>query len=394
MHLAYLNPVGVVGGAERVLLAAVRQVKRLRPAWRVSALLMANGPLVGELQMRGAEVVVVPMPPALAGVGDTQLRRGGKLGLLGSILRGMPAGVGFARTLRARLRELHPTLVHSHGLKTHLLAAVARPRGVPVVWHVHDFYSHRPVVGKLLRRLRDGVVRAVAISEAVAKDATSVLPGLPISTVPNAVDLAQFAPGTGQDLDALAGLPAADVPRVGLVATYANWKGHGVFLDAFAKLTGPARAYIVGGPIYATAGSQVSRAELEAQAARRGLTGRVGFVPFLANPAAAYRSLDVVVHASTRAEPFGLTVAEAMACGRAVIVSADGGAKELFTDGLDALGHPPGDVDALAAAMQRLLNDPALRQSLGDAARHTAEAKFDENRFGDDLIRVYEGLHV
>ena len=64
----------------------------------------------------------------------------------------------------------------------------------------------------------------------------------------------------------------------------------------------------------------------------------VGFVPFVEDPVPVYRALDVVLHASTQPEPFGLTVVEAMACGRAVVVSAAGGAAELFTDGVDALG--------------------------------------------------------
>ena len=82
------------------------------------------------------------------------------------------------------------------------------------------------------------------------------------------------------DLDALAGLPPAGdgVTRVGLVATFARWKGHATFLDALAQLPEslPVRGYVVGGPVYETAGSQVSLDELRALARRSGLDGRVG----------------------------------------------------------------------------------------------------------------------
>ncbi len=168
--------------------------------------------------------------------------------------------------------------------------------------------------------------------------------------MPNAVDTDHFAPAEhdGAELDRLAGLEPAGpgVVRVGLVATYANWKGHDVFLDALARLpaTGPpVRGYIVGGPIYATAGSQFTRDELEQRAAANGLAGRFGFVPFQTDPADVYRMLDVAVHASTRPEPFGLTIAEAMSCGKPVVVSAAGGAAELFTPEYDGLGHTPGE---------------------------------------------------
>src|SRR5205085_8086358 len=143
------------------------------------------------------------------------------------------------------------------------------------------------------------------------------------------------------------GLPRA-VPgtlRVGLVATYARWKGQEVFLDAAGRLAAgrpelPVRFYVVGGPVYQTRGSQFSEGELRRLAAQRGLADRVGFVGFREDTAPVYRALDVVVHASTRPEPFGLTVVEAMACGRPVIVSRAGGAAELFTPGYDGGGGP------------------------------------------------------
>jgi glycosyltransferase involved in cell wall biosynthesis len=80
------------------------------------------------------------------------------------------------------------------------------------------------------------------------------------------------------------------------------------------------------------------------------------------------RALDVVVHASTSPEPFGLVIAEAMACERPVIVSVAGGAAEIVTLGVDALGHHPGDAEGLAARMTELAIDPALRRRLGSAA--------------------------
>ena len=85
--------------------------------------------------------------------------------------------------------------------------------------------------------------------------------------------------------------------------------------------------------MYDTAGSQHTMEELQALADGLGLGGRVGFTGFLP-PAPAMRALDVVVHASTRPEPFGLVIAEAMACGRAVITSAAGGAAELVDAGV------------------------------------------------------------
>jgi glycosyltransferase involved in cell wall biosynthesis len=175
--------------------------------------------------------------------------------------------------------------------------------------------------------------------------------------------------------------------RVGLVATYANWKGHGVFLDALARVPG-VRGYIVGGPIYTTVGSQVTRAGLEARAEQLQLNGRIGFVPFQSDPRGVYRMLDVVVNASTRPEAFGLTIAEAMSCGRAVIASETAGVGEVFQPQFDAWTCTSNDPASLAHAIDRLARNPQMRSQLGRNARLTACECFGVERFDREFAAV------
>lgn len=396
MRVLFLSPVGTLGGAERVLLTAVAGLRRAEPEWPVGVLALADGPLLEQVRALGATAEAVPLPTILARLGDSQLRRGGKLALAARGLLAGPAAAGYVTRLRAAVRRAAPDVVHSNGIKTHLLSRLVVPARVPVVWHLHDFYALRPVAAGLLRRACGRVRAGVAISNAVAADAAKALPGMPVTTVPNAVNLGRFAPGPGDALDALAALAPAppETIRVGLVATYARWKGHLTLLDAVATLARgepglPVRWYVVGGPVYAT-GAQFTEAELRAAASARGVGDRVGFVPFRPNPAGVYNALDVVVHASTLPEPFGLTVAEAMACGRAVVVSAAGGAAELFADGHDAVGVAPGDAAGLATAVSRLVRDRKLREQLGAAARRTAVDRFSDAAYGVSLAAVYK----
>jgi glycosyltransferase involved in cell wall biosynthesis len=98
--------------------------------------------------------------------------------------------------------------------------------------------------------------------------------GLPIHSISNSVDLGRFSPdGATLDLDARCGLPpsGAGVVRVGLVSTFARWKGHHLFLEAVGRLPPSlnVRAYVIGGPVYATENSEVSLEELRTAAARR-----------------------------------------------------------------------------------------------------------------------------
>ena len=103
--------------------------------------------------------------------------------------------------------------------------------------------------------------------------------GVPAKIVKNAVDLNRFSPGSGEDLDVLAGLPPAGIytVRVGLVATYAKWKGHLTFLDAALLLAKsdpvlPVRWFIIGGPIYQTTAQFSDMEASETAVSDRGLS--------------------------------------------------------------------------------------------------------------------------
>jgi glycosyltransferase involved in cell wall biosynthesis len=179
-----------------------------------------------------------------------------------------------------------------------------------------------------------------------------------------------------------------------MVGTFARWKGHGVLLHALARLPRATafRAFVIGAPVYETDASQYSQEALAAEVDRLGLAGRVGFCGFVDRPERALRALDIVVHASTSPEPFGLVIVEAMACGRAVIASAAGGAAEIIETEQNALGCAPGDVDALAAHLMRLIDDAPLRARLGEGGRATAERRFGAARLARDLVPVYRRI--
>src|SRR5262249_19703569 len=127
-------------------------------------------------------------------------------------------------------------------------------------------------------------------------------------------------------------------------------------------------------------------------AARLGVDGRVGFVPFQERVDVVYRALDVVVHASTRPEPFGLTIAEAMACGRPLIAARAGGAAALFEDGVEAVGLPEVSASTLAKAISGLLADPQRREALCAAARAGAVARHSSERFAAGVLEVYRSV--
>jgi len=396
MRIAFLSVSAEMGGSETCLVQLVRAIRASDAAAMLHVVLPRSGPLEHAAREAGCDTHVLPMPASLARFGESGTR--GFARTSAALLGAAVAARGYRRDLRDTLSAIAPDIVHSNGFKFHVLASRARPRTAALVWHLHEFVSPRPLTCRLLRHHVGSVDAIVANSVSVAQDASAALhPGVPVERIYNGIDLAEFAPaGDVADLDALAGAPPLPrgALRVGLVGTFGRWKGHEVFLRALARLQAstPLRGYIVGDALYETAGSQYSRQELERLAGALGIRAQVAFTGYVPRTAPVLRALDVVVHASTQPEPFGLVIAEAMACGRAVIASAAGGAAELVGEGCDALTHAPGDVDGLASALGRLAGDAALRARLGTAARATAEARFDAARFGAAFLDLYGRL--
>lgn len=394
MHVVFLSVSSEFGGSEAVLCEVVRGMRRRHPDWTLTAVLPRDGVLEPRLRAAGADVRVLPIPPALLRLGEstgaTPLARGtGLLSAAASL-------GGYTRRLRTLLEELAPDIIHSNGIKLHVLAARARPSCTPLVWHIHEYVGRRSLTRRLLRRHRHAVSLAVTNSKSVERDlAQAIGPDVPIRTIYNAVDLDTFSPaGRVADLDANIAPPPSGTVRIGLVATFGRWKGHEVFLRAIARLgaSRPIRAYVVGGAVYDTSGSQYTREELQALARELQLGDRAAFTGVADPVAPVLRALDIVVHASTQPEPFGLVIAEAMACGRTVVVSAGGGAAEIVQPDRDALVHASGDVDGLASVLLRAIDDPALRARLGTAARESAVARFDAARFAREFDEVYQSL--
>ena len=403
MHIVFLNTAGQIGGAERSLLDLIFSLRQAQPDWQFTVIAGETGPFSNACEEIGAHALAMDMPSDLARLGDFALSGASGRKQFRAVLAGRLALSGFSALrygcrLRRLLSDLKPDLVHTNGLKMHLFGGWATPLYVPLVWHIHDYVSPRPVMVRLLRMSIRRCDAAVVNSESVGKDFQLALaPRIPIHTVSNGIDLKEFsADGPKLDLDAACQLPPSkeELVRIGLVGTFGKHKGHQTFLEALALLPSDLafRAYVVGGPLYRTDASQWSLADLKNHASRLGLSKRVGFTGFVSKPAAAMRSLDIVVHATTQPEPFGLVIAEAMACRRALTASRAGGAMEVFCEGVNALGHSPGDVQDLAGAIVRLASDSNLRRTLGDAGRRTAERYFNRERLGGQLISIYRSL--
>jgi N-acetyl-alpha-D-glucosaminyl L-malate synthase BshA len=199
---------------------------------------------------------------------------------------------------------------------------------------------------------------------------------LVIDVVPNFVDVARFSP--------VAAAPAA-VPVVVHVSNFRPLKRVEDVVRVFARVRAarPVRLRLVGeGPtreaVLALAASLGVAADVEWLGEREDL-------PALLAGAAAF----LLPSAS---ESFGLAALEALACGVPVVASRVGGLPEVVTDGEVGFLHEAGDVEAMAASVGRLADDPALRVRLGAAARARAETRFPVEPAVDAYEAIYRRL--
>jgi glycosyltransferase involved in cell wall biosynthesis len=231
------------------------------------------------------------------------------------------------------------------------------------------------------------------ISKGIQAEAIAAgVPAERVHDLPNTVDTERFHPAEAGERDrrrAELGWPV-DRPLGIFVGRLSREKGIVDLLHAWPRVSAPATLVVVGPDMPGHPWDESGRAR--EIAAAPALNGRVIFHGATNDPAPLYRAADFAVVPS-HWESFGLSAAEAMASGLAVVASAVGGLTDYIVDGANGLLVPAQKPEALAAAVQQLVDDPTLRARLAAAARHTA-MQFDERvvleRFGALLDRLAE----
>ncbi|MCO5101418.1 MAG: glycosyltransferase [Burkholderiaceae bacterium] len=333
--------------------------------------------LLEGLSRRGIEnVLVCPPGAAVAGHAAPFAR------VLPTPLRG-DLDIGFVARLRAHIRAERPDLVHLHSRRGVDVwgGLAARLCSIPCVLSRRVDNRERAWAAALKYRLFDRVIaisegiRDVLLDEGVSPQRVrcvrSALDARPwLQPVDRAAFLREFA------LD-------DDTVAIGVVAQMIRRKGHRHLFEAL-KLLLPKRPQLH----VLLFGQGPLRAELEARAARDGLASNVRFVGFRDDLTQWMGALDVLAHPADR-EGLGIALLQAQAAGVPVVATRAGGMPEVVDDGVTGLLVEPGDVLALADALRRLVDDPALREQMGAAARARVLGRFSVDAMVDGNLAVY-----
>ena len=293
-------------------------------------------------------------------------------------------------TMPLLLRRLRPDVVHLHHPYPpgEFAAHLARPRcKLCITWHSDVL---RPalairIYGPILRRLLRRADRILVSSPQYLELSRFLRPVRGKCRVaPFGIDLTRFL--DPDPARVAAARPSPGRPLVLAVGRCVYYKGLEYLVRAMPVLK--ADLVIVGeGPLLP---------DLERQAENLGLRERVHFRPHLseADLVAHYHACDVFVLPSVEiTEAFGLVQLEAMACGKPVVSTAlPTGVVYVNRDGETGLVVPPRDSAALARAIERLLAEPDLRRSLGEAGRERVQREFTREMYAERVNAVYQEM--
>jgi glycosyltransferase involved in cell wall biosynthesis len=316
------------------------------------------------------------------GVPVTRVASFGSIGSVG-ICPGFPLAMASAARDVTVLHEPNPVALVSD--------CVTLSRGPLVVWFHSEVVRpqwkyallYRPFLRRVLSRASRIVVSSPRLAEysrelADFRHKCAVIPfGLDTSHLAETPTLAARAADIARECPG---------PRVLFVGRLVPYKGVDVLIDAMATVG--ATCLIVGeGPL---------RASLESRAASAGVSKRVRFLGGVsdADLAAHLHACDLFVLPSvTRQETFGVVQLEAMACGRAVVsTNLETGVPWVNQHETTGLVVPPNDAVALAGAITRLLDDPALRARYGTAGRARVASEFSVEAMTRATTALYQDV--
>jgi glycosyltransferase involved in cell wall biosynthesis len=361
--------------------------------------------LCQSLNVGGAEELILGASTALPSVGVNAgvvaLTRRGQVadeieaaGVPVHLVRGQPGPrdpAAFVRLVRLLQRE-QPDVVHTFlivaGIYGRLAAFAA---GVPLVLTAEqNVYARKPRRHALMERaLALRTYRVVACCEVVGRyyQQQVGVARSKIAVIYNAVRFGRPPLPTDSETARFALKLPPDALVLGTLGRLTEQKGQRMMLQAVASI-----ARQVPSVMLFLAGTGPLREDLESEATRLGIAGRVRFLGLRRDRATLYAAMDIFVLPS-RWEGLSLALVEAMGAGRAVVATDVGGNPEVVENGRTGLLVPSGDADTFADALVKLALDRDLRSSLGSAAALEARSRFSIEQHVHQLAALYrQGL--
>jgi glycosyltransferase involved in cell wall biosynthesis len=303
------------------------------------------------------------------------------------------------RSARVAVISEKPDLIHANSIRSGLVMTMATAGlRIPVVWHAHDLLPRHPlstVIRFVAIAFRQ--THVVAVSYAVARRFCGSLlrwfSRPPVNTIHNAVDVEKFQPHSLKRAQTRTSLGFADDELIlGIVGQLTPRKGQLETIEAFAHVAQhfkKAKLVVVGAALF---NRDFEYADALHDAAKRlGISERVLFLGQREDIAELTRAFDLAI-VNSKAEPFGLTVVEAMASGTPVLATAVDGIGEIVEHRTTGWLVTGGNHRELVQGIELLLADKNLRTQLSTSALEAVRSRFAAGRFINDMQKLYRSV--
>lgn len=368
------HPGAELYGSDRVMVETVDAL--VRDGRRVTVALPGPGPLHDRVRAVGGEPVICPSPV----LRKEALRPKGFVRLVADTVTAVRPGLELIRGTGAEVVYVSTVTVPLW----FVLAALLRR---PTICHLHEAETGVPKVVQTLLALPLLLCRRIVsnsdFSRSVLTSAVGRLDARCV-VVPNPV------PGPPTRTPSREVL--TDPVRLLYVGRLSPRKGPQVAVDAVSKLVGEGRdlAFDLLGSVFT--GYEWFEAELRDRVARDGLADRVRFLGFRPDVWPELARVDVVVAPSLADEPFGNTAVEAILAARPVVVSGAGGLIEAVDGYAAAHRVPPGDADALAAAIAAVITDWSRTRVAAEADAAVAADRHSPDRYRSRMVAIFDAV--
>ena len=381
MRVLYVNHTAEVSGAERSLLALLGG---LPPSVQP---LVASPP--GRLA-KAVEDLGIPVTPIASTAGSLRLH---PLHTPRALAEMSLAALQVHRAARAHSADV----VHANSIRAGIELGLARVGLAASIVHVRDCLPPSALTSATMRLIARTVTTVVANSYYTAATVRIAAPSARVEVVHPAIDLAAFDPARIDRHAARARLGIAGTRRVlmGVVAQLSQWKGQDTAIEALRLLREQdmdAHLLLIGSAKFLASATRFDNeayvARLHRLVADGGLEDRVSWLGERDDIPELVRALDVLLLPSHE-EPFGRALLEAMALEVPVIATSVGGPPELVRDGRDGYLVAPGEPEAWAQAVRRVIDGPEQGREMGQAGRMRIAEAFDVERHVEAMLGLY-----
>ena len=397
------NSDGTVGGSHHSLLQLVRQLDKTK--YEPLVLFYEEHSLIDEFK-KVARVILVKraVPFNILKFLPVSLESGG--GLLWPILRVLPRLFQkFANLFKLELftaakfflliRREKVDLIHwNNGIPMgHDWLLAARLSGVKYLTHHRGYGCHR-MRDRLLAPYFSAII---CISEGIKSYLEDKgVKNRRLVAIHNGLDIAGFRARAHGDqclVREIFGIKPDEL-LIGMIGNFKHWKGHHVVIDAVQLLSDTYKNLkcIMIGEVGVFEKEKLYFSNIKKTIERFGLQDKIIFTGYQKDIPAIINTMDILIHASVQPEPFGRVLLEGMAMSKPVIATNFGGPREIIENGVSGFLVQPEDPDALAKMIERLLQDKALSQRVGQQALCRVEEKFSASKMARAVEDLYEKI--